>query len=304
MKILVTGGTGFCGSHIAKNLYDLGHDVCVTGTQTEHDLNLRILNHHLTGINWSLLKNIDVVFHQAANNDTLFEDKEEMFLANVHAPIELFKRLYKNGCKKFIYASSTAVYGNSTCPYKEEVGINPLNVYAESKAEFDKFAMDFSKNKNISVIGLRYCNVYGPGECHKKRRSSKIGQMIRNVFNQEPIPLFKSGEQKRDWIYIKDVVKANMAGMDYNGSGIFNCATGVATSFNQLVEIIKEKAPMPPSVVKIEYIDNPHESTYQNHTQCDISKLKSELYKPQYDIEKGIEEYMNYATYELKLGNK
>ena len=77
MKILVTGGTGFCGSHIAKNLSDLGHDVCVTGTQTEHDLNLRILNHHLTGINWSLLKNIDVVFHQAANNDTLFEDKEE-----------------------------------------------------------------------------------------------------------------------------------------------------------------------------------------------------------------------------------
>ena len=128
--------------------------------------------------------------------------------------------------------------------------------------------------------------------------------MIRNVFNQEPIPLFKSGEQKRDWIYIKDVVKANMAGMDYNGSGIFNCATGVATSFNQLVEIIKEKAPMPPSVVKIEYIDNPHESTYQNHTQCDISKLKSELYEPQYDIGRGIEEYMDYATYELKLGNK
>jgi ADP-L-glycero-D-manno-heptose 6-epimerase len=127
--------------------------------------------------------------------------------------------------------------------------------------------------------------------------------MIKNVFNQEPITLFRSGEQKRDWIYIEDVVKANIAGMDYNRSDIFNCATGVSTSFNQLVEIIKEKAPMPPSIVKIEYIDNPHESIYQSHTQCDISKLKSELYEPQYDIERGIEEYMNYATYELKLGN-
>jgi ADP-L-glycero-D-manno-heptose 6-epimerase len=106
--------------------------------------------------------------------------------------------------------------------------------------------------------------------------------------------LFKDGEQKRDWIHVDDVVGANMHALHTtNVSGVFNCGTGTATSFNRIVEILKELYPDQASLMSVNYINNPNEAAYQSHTECDIKKMQEELgFSPHFDIEKGIEAYL------------
>ncbi len=144
------------------------------------------------------------------------------------------------------------------------------------------------ENPDIRVVGLRYCNVYGPGEAHKGKRASMIFQLARQMREKDP-RLFKFGEQKRDYIYVKDVVTANLKAAEAGESGVVNCGSGAATTFNALVEILNrnlgtERRP--------EYIDNPYEAAYQNHTECDMAQAKRLIgFVPEYDIEKGIADY-------------
>ncbi|MHA1950110.1 MAG: NAD-dependent epimerase/dehydratase family protein [Candidatus Thorarchaeota archaeon] len=289
MKALVTGGSGFVGSNLARELVNLGHEVTITGNSSERKVEgVKTLHLSFAGLDWNKIKDIDVLFHQAANNDTLDNNEHQMMIENVYSPLKLFKHAYRNGCRRFVYASSTAVYGNSPAPYIEsETQIEPLNAYAKSKQYFDDFAMLFSKAKDVKVVGLRYCNVYGPGEGHKGRRASMIYQLAKKMLTKESPKLFRDGEQKRDWIYVKDVVKANLLAAKYDGSGIFNCGTGVATSFNNLVKYIDQDIGI--LRIKPEYIDNPYEKAFQNFTQCDMSLAKKELgFTPDYDIRRGI----------------
>jgi len=295
MKILVTGGTGFIGSNLVRALVDKGHEIVVVGVQTESSIPgiSKFLNLHFRGIRWHQIKNIDVAFHLAANNDTQNLDGDEMIEANYSSPVHLFEQLRTSGCKKIVYASSTAVYGNASPPYREKTTeIAPLTVYGESKAMFDKYAAQFSELYGMSVIGLRYCNVYGPREDHKGKRKSMIGQLISQMMDGHRPKLFKSGEQKRDWLYVKDAVDANLKAMETNVSGIFNCASGIATSFNDLISIINKNLG---TNLEPEYVDNPIKDTYQNHTECDISMMKNTLgFSPQFDVAKGIDDYIEF----------
>jgi ADP-L-glycero-D-manno-heptose 6-epimerase len=292
MKILITGGTGFIGSVLARRLIELGHHVTITGVSTECSIPKEAKFLHL-GIESSIDNNLrqDCIFHLASNNDTLCNDKEEMFRNNFLEPIKLFDKLYKFGCRKFIYASSTAVYGNSPAPYEETTPINPLNVYAESKFAFEQYATDFaSKNKDCCMIGLRYCNVYGFGEFHKQKRSSMIYQMYQNIKKDKNIRLFKYGEQKRDWCYVEDVVEATTNCLLFNKNEIFNIANGKSLTFNYIAELIGKELN---KKINIEYIDCDFLEKFQNNTECDIEKAKKYLnWKPKFTIEEGIEDYI------------
>ena len=290
MKILVTGGSGFIGSNLSDYLIKLGHKVTITGSKNESILNPKAF--FLESVEKQNAQQ-DCVFHLAANNDTLFYDKHEMFKNNVTEPIKLFNRLYENGCKKFVYASTTAIYGNTIAPFYEKSKACPLNVYAESKYEFEKFATNFSKEKkDISVIGLRYCNIYGPNEFHKGRRSSMIYQIYKKIKNNELVKLFKYGEQKRDWCYVKDVVAANVLCLRYNKSDIFNIASGESHSFNSITQIIEKYLN---KKSKVEYIDCEFKEKLQTNTQCCIEKAKNELgWVPAYNIEQGIKNYIKF----------
>lgn len=293
-KVLVTGATGFVGSNLIKELVAKKCEVTAIGSKTECSIpNVKkVLYMHLDGIDWGHVAGHDILFHQAANNDTLDQDGVEMYKANVAAPIKLFKAAMDGGCRKFIYASSTAVYGDSPAPYVEDVTkLNPLNEYAKSKAEFDSFAMKFAKEHNVQVVGLRYCNIYGPGEHHKKRRASMIHQLIEMMKNNIQPELFEPGDQKRDWVYVKDIVRANIMSAQSNCTGIFNVGSGCAVTFNKLIELINKNLQ---KKICPKYIECPFKETYQSYTECNIEKAYSSFgWRPKYNIERGIAELIN-----------
>ncbi len=286
MKVLITGGTGFVGSNLAGH-FSKNNEVIITGTKNEQTPKIKTINKN---IQWKNLGSIDVLFHQAAINDTLLTDAEVMNKFNVEYSKNLFHNAVNNGCKKIVYASSTAAYGDAPAPYKEQGPFNPLNAYGRSKLMLDWFAMDFARDHpNILVVGLRYCNVYGPGESHKGKRASMIYQLAQQIKNENVCRLFKWGEQKRDNIYVKDVVLANELALNAKESCILNCGYGDSTSFNELVEIMNL---IIGTNAKIEYKDNPNQSSYQNHTECDMSLAEQKIgFIPQYNIAEGIKDY-------------
>lgn len=293
MRILVTGGAGFIGGNITKRLLSENHEVSVMSIKSDPFFQ-NIKNIYIDNFNWSEVFNKDVVFHQLANNDTLSLDKNKMFESNVHWPTQLFHRCLEGGCKKFIYASSTAVYGKSTPPYTESTPLNPINVYGESKAKFDEFAINFGKKFNVQVIGLRYCNVYGPGEDKKGHRMSMVGKFINCILNDKNPELFYDGTQKRDWIYVNDVVDANMLAMKSNLNGIYNIGFGKSYTFNYLIKLINKFLN---KKLIANYIDCKIKERYQTHTQCNIDKAKKELcFNPKFSIELGIRNYINYLV--------
>ncbi len=292
MRILVTGGTGFIGSNIAIELMRLGHEVLITGHDAEQELpdfRGKYLQPSFLGLDWGGIGRLDAIFHEAAINDTTLLDEREMTRANVDSSLVLFDYAIRNGCKKIVYASSTAVYGGTPAPYVENRGLEPLNAYGRSKKLLDEKTMEFAKaHQESTVVGLRYCNVYGPREAHKGARASMIYQLARQIMKGNP-RIFKYGEQKRDYIYIKDAVRANLLALQARRSCVLNCGSGKATSFNDLIKILN-------SVLgtdrRPEYFDNPYIGKYQDYTECDMTLAKKEIgFVSEYNAEKGIKAY-------------
>ncbi|AEE13981.1 ADP-L-glycero-D-manno-heptose-6-epimerase [Thermodesulfobium narugense DSM 14796] len=302
MRILVTGAAGFIGSNLVKALenhfptyeiyalddFSSGHFKNLLGFKGEvitADISCKEV--------WERLKDyrFDVIFHEGAISDTRVLDQGLVMRVNTES-FKYLLDLAKCSKSKVIYASSAAVYGNSPAPQKEDEGLVPENVYGFSKYAMDMIALKFMEiNPDIQVCGMRYFNVYGPGEDFKGEYASMIRQMFMRIKKGQNPRLFKYGEQKRDFVYIKDVINANIKAMESDVSGIFNIATGVARSFNDIVKIISD---VTKKDINVEYFDCPYDF-YQNLTQADISRAKSFLgYIPEYDLETGIKEYINY----------
>lgn len=294
MRCLVTGGTGLIGSHIVRHLVEEGHDVLITGHEAEQALPFfsgKRIFPSFGGIDWNAIGKIDILFHQAALNNTRCMDRDEMLRVNLEDSKRLFRHVIQQGCQRIVYASSTAVYGRNPSPYHETDPCDLNTPYAESKKGVEDCAMQLAQEyPTLKIVGLRYCNVYGPGEDHKRQRATMIYQFAQQMRVGNP-KLFQYGEQQRDYIYVKDVVRANMLAASAPVSTIVNCGSGKATSFNRIVEILNETlgyARQP------EYIENPYRGNYQEHTKCDMSYAEQQLgFTPQYSIEEGILDYFH-----------
>jgi ADP-L-glycero-D-manno-heptose 6-epimerase len=292
MKVLVLGASGFVGSNLAARLVELGHDVYSSSSGGGNTPAGKIVYRSNFGLNWNQLPTtIDCVFYQAANNDTLCHDRDQMFQANVYEPLRVIAKLHDEfGCRRFIYASSTAVYGDSPAPYIESVtDTKPLNVYGESKLEMENGIRDaYWTFPDATFIGFRYCNVYGPGEEYKGRRASMIHQMIRHKLMGRKVRLFEDGTQARDWVHVQDVVDANVLALNYDHNDIFNLGSGVSVCFGTLASVIGNE---------VEWINCPFPEKYQSYTCNDLSKITNRLgYSPKRFVEAAIPEYIEYLS--------
>ena len=292
-KVLVTGGAGFIGANLVRGLVENGDDVTVfdkfsSGVRSKLDFFKGNIIEGDVSMNFDLDINFDVIYHEASITDTTFDDDLEMMRQNVDG----FRNILRLALKyesKLVYASSAGVYGNGNVPMNEDQDKQPLNAYAKSKNEMDNMAMDhFDK---IKIVGLRYFNVFGDGEEVKGKSASMILQLARQMMNGKNPRIFKMGEQVRDHIYVKDVVRATILGSKSDKSGIYNVGTGVATSFNELIMHLNNVLEMDREP---EYFDNPYTEVYQHNTQADVDKSERELgFRAEFSLKDGIKEYIS-----------
>ena len=296
---LVTGSTGFIGSHLCNHLYHNDYRVIAIGVHHENAPLAHQMHHvSLPEIPYDDLPNIDVCFHQAANNDTTDLNAERMNEVNVSQTEELFNKLHSlKGCTQFVYASSCSVYGNRPAPYVENSTLpDPLNPYAKSKLMMEQAVDLFCEGTGATAVGLRYSNVYGPQEHHKGKRASMIHQLLETVLAGKQPSLFKWGEQRRDWVYIDDVVQANVLASYAKQSFVYNVGSGDSVSFLDLIRYISEATGIN---VEPAFKDNPFNGSYQSHTAVDLTNVKVGLgYIPTYNVQSGIS-----AMYKKRGGN-
>ena len=190
----------------------------------------------------------------------------------VHDNVESFRRLLrfaKPTKTRIIYASSASTYGAASEASVESNGAAPANVYAFSKVIMDNLARRAAEeNRDWIIIGLRYFNVYGPREAHKGVPASMIFHLAKQMKAGQRPRIFKHGEQKRDFVYVKDIVEGSIRALEAAQSGIYNLGYGQARSFNELIDILNRSLG---TNFEADYIDNPH-AHYQNFTQADLEQ--------------------------------
>jgi len=313
--IVVTGAAGFIGSVLVGYLNENGyHNLILVDdfTDKRKEKNLRgrvyrrlIERERFFSIQESENISIDCVFHLGARTDTTEMDYE----VHRHLNLEYSKSIW-NLCVSaqipLVYASSAATYGNGEHGYNDDHsivnGLEPLNPYGVSKNEFDKWVL-LQESQPPFWAGLKFFNVYGPGEYHKARMASVIFHAFNTISSGGTVRLFRShnpafrdGEQKRDFIYVKDVVSICLWLMENKPqSGLYNTGTGIARTFNDLVGAIFTALDKPAS---IEYIDTPLDirDKYQYFTEANMTKLHAAGYdKPFWSLEDGVRDYVcNY----------
>lgn len=311
-KVLITGGAGFVGSNLALCLDEkkLGCDVTVFDIFQSNDKfpngHYKALGHYKNLIKFKgkiisgdILNTADLailsktkwdfIFHQAAISDTTIADQNLVLKTNT-STLDFFVDLSVKCDAHLVYASSAATYGNTPSPNTVGIGEEPENIYGFSKLMMDRtLESKLKMNPSLKITGLRYFNIYGPGEFYKGNTSSMILKLGTQILAGGPIQLFKFGEQKRDFIYIDDVINANLNAIQKE-SGIYNIGTGISRTFNECVNILFEVLQ---KRVDIEYIENPY-NFYQNDTCADIQTAKQYLnFDPIYSLEDGIAAYRN-----------
>ncbi len=311
--ILITGGAGFIGSNLAFYFQENHPEAkvvvydCFRSGETLSNGNLKSFGHfkNLIGFNGEIIsgdindpdgiKNLkenyrfDYIFHEAAISDTTALEQDLMIKTNVNAYKELLEMAMLHGAN-MIYASSAATYGDAPSP--QRVGREaPQNVYGFSKLSMDHLSKEYMKRAGISIVGLRYFNVYGPHEYFKNTTASMVLQFGHQLLAGKNPRLFEGSDKiLRDFIYIEDIIQANIKAMHPNESGVYNVGTGKARSFQDIVDILQKELG---TSFECEYIPNPFIGSYQFHTEADIESSRTGLgYEPAYEMEDGIKAYV------------
>jgi ADP-L-glycero-D-manno-heptose 6-epimerase len=311
MEILITGGAGFIGSQLAKYIkriypetriviYDifdtmekLGNgNLKYLGTYKNLiDLECEIICGDLKDIYNNLYDkkyNFDVIYHLAAVSDTRAENQNDILNNNL-TPIKSIINLANIFNSRIVYASSAAVYGSLSkkkCIVGEE---SPENIYAFSKLSMDNYIKENPPDKGF--VGLRYFNVFGPGEDNKDKTASVANQILKNIKDLKDINLFENSDKIfRDFVYIQDVVEATLKAGSANLSGVVNIGSGIAENFQTLADIILNETKHP---VSINYIKNPYKDGYQFYTRACLEETKRIInWKPRFSLKMGIVDYL------------
>ena len=315
--IVVTGGAGFIGSNLVWELNKRGHgdllvvDNLVDARKYRNLVGAEIADYvdkedFLAQIEdrpgW--LGEVEAVFHQGACTSTTETDGRYMMKNNYEYSKAILDLCLERQVP-LIYASSAAVYGAGTVFGEEPTNEGPLNVYGFSKLLFDHHVRRVMGTAGSQIVGLRYFNVYGPREAHKGPMASMVLQLDDQLAATGKARLFgptegyEAGEQRRDFIYVGDVVDVNLWFFDHpDQSGIFNCGTGASRTFNDLANEVVRFC----GEGEIEYIPFPEslQGRYQSYTEADMSTLRAAGYEAEpTPLEKGIPEYLAWRREQI-----
>jgi len=310
---IVTGGAGFIGSNLVKGLNERGYrDILVVddltdGTKFNNIADCQIADYldkdeFLRKVeNKQLAEYVQAIFHLGACSTTTEWDGRYMMATNYHYSKTLFHYCTELGLP-FIYASSAAVYGAGTVFNEAPENERPLNVYGYSKLLFDQYVRRHWQDISSQVVGLRYFNVYGPREAHKGSMASVAFHLNRQLQETGEVKLFAGcdgyadGEQRRDFIYVEDAVKAKLWFLDNpDKSGIFNLGTGRAQPFNDIAQAVLAWH----GSGTLRYIAFPEHlrGHYQSYTQADISALREAGYtEPFKTVAEGVTAYLDWLN--------
>ena len=306
-KILITGGLGFIGSYIADELIDDNEVIIIDNKSTGKVENLQNINHEnltiiendLNDVNLDeLLVDIDYVFHLAAMASVplSIDNPSECVKNNMDATIKLINACKNNNVKKIIFSSSSSVYGDNTnIPLKETEYPLPKSPYAASKASCELFLKTYYEAYGLNYISLRYFNVFGPKQDENSQYAAVIPNFITALLKEEQPIIYGDGEQTRDFIYIKDVVNANIKAAESDYNGIVNVASGKKTSINELYKIICETLGYD---IEAKYL--PERKGDIKHSLADVSNMKKIDYEVNLnDFENQLKETINWFKTKL-----
>jgi ADP-L-glycero-D-manno-heptose 6-epimerase len=291
VRCIVTGGAGFIGSNLAMELEARGAQVTVVDNfRSGHFENLQGFRGDVITTDDRALETCkaDGIFHLASITDTTVHDPATM-MSNVEG-LRRILELARRWDVPVVYASSAATYGNSAAPNREDAPPTPANIYGFSKVIMENVAREYS-SRGVHSVGLRFFNVFGPREEHKGHASSMIYQLACQMLSGKRPRIFKMGEQKRDHVYVKDVVEVCIRAMSVGETTVLNVGTGQATSFNEIVAHLNKALGLN---LEPDYFDNPYTEFYQNFTQADVSRLKATVGFVPRPTAQGIAEYAQH----------
>jgi UDP-glucose 4-epimerase len=306
--VVVTGGAGFIGSHLAEELLkrqykviilddlstgkleNIKHLIDPSSHRGESRNNVEFVRGSIT--NLALLKNvfqgIDYVFHQAAipSVPRSIENPRATHEANITGTLNVLLAAKASGVKKVIYASSSSVYGDTpTLPKTEDMFPNPQSPYAVTKLAGEYYCQVFDQVYGLPTVCLRYFNVYGPRQDPNSQYAAVIPLFIRKVLDNKPPVIFGDGEQTRDFTFVKDVVEANILAAESHATGGYNIGRGERISINRLAELVIKLVANSVEPVR----EEPRPGDIK-HSLADISKARQFGYNPRYNLEEGLRE--------------
>ncbi|MDR7240106.1 NAD-dependent epimerase/dehydratase family protein [Neobacillus drentensis] len=300
MKVLVTGGAGFIGSHVVDLLIQSGYEPIVvdnlmSGKRDNVPPNVRFID---VDISSPQLEDIfakekpDVVIHLAAQVDVAYsiQNPVEDATQNILGTIRLLTCCHKYNVKKFIFSSSCAVYGEKDdCSIKETFPILPQSFYGISKYTSEMYIQIFNILHNVPFTILRYANVYGPRQS-SKGEGGVISIFFKKVLNGESPFIYGDGEQTRDFVYVKDVALANVLAIEKGTNEIFNIGCNSKTSINELYQMTTSLASL-----NIPSISMPVRKGDIRYSRLDNTKAINLLsWNPVYELQAGLNETLKY----------
>lgn len=319
--IVITGGAGFIGSCLVRHLNDLGiYNLILVDELGKAEKWKNLVGKRFSELvpkqdlfNWLSGREtlVEAFVHLGACTDTMEKDASYLLENNTRYSIRLAEYAMRHG-QRFVYASSAATYGEGEQGYKDDEDqlweLRPLNAYGFSKQLFDQWVSD--QGAFDRLLGLKFFNVFGPNEGHKGWMASAVSRMVPKILKGEKIALFKSsdpkkfadGEQKRDFIYVKDLVRILRVFLQGDATGLYNLGSGKASSWNQLAQAVCKALGKDP---EIEYVEMPGElvGKYQNYSRAEVGKARKVIGSEMdcMSLEDAVQDYVkNYLVLETR----
>jgi UDP-glucose 4-epimerase len=301
MKVLVTGGAGFIGSHLVDRLVQEGHEVIIVDnlvTGKRRNINRAARFYKLDIQSWRLERVFrnerpNVVMHLAAQMDVRKSVEDPMFDAqvNILGTLNVLQQAVKHGVRKVVFSSSGgAIYGEQEIyPAPESHVTRPLSPYGLSKLCGEQYLSYYQRSSGLQVVSLRYANVYGPRQ-DPEGEAGVVAIFIQKMLNNEQAVINGNGRQTRDFVFVEDVVEANLAVMGQETQGTYNVGTGVETSVNDLFRILIQHTG---STCK--EVHGPAKKGEQARSVIDNTRMRHELsWEPKADLSEGLKKTVEY----------